>query len=164
MFIGCPCQIKDFLGYSEKRFENLITVDMHCHGYCKKDRLVEFIDGLEHCHGHKIISLDMRHMHKVQLRAVFDDGSVYSDNSVHKIFINSENLIEKCKSCNMKYSNNKSDITVGDFWEYSRHRDFVGEDFSPNIGTNLVKINTTHGFDVFNLLKPKLEFKEVFQT
>ena len=43
----------------------------------------------------------------------------------------------------MHKSNNLSDITVGDFWGFKKES--MPRGFSPNLGTNVVIINTETG-------------------
>ena len=51
----------------------------------------------------------------------------------------------------MHWSNNVSDITVGDFWQFKN--DTMDSRFSPGKGTNIVAINTGKGFNMFNRIK-----------
>lgn len=47
LFTGCPCQIKHMKQFLGKDYDNLITVDLLCHGYSEPKCLEQFIDGIE---------------------------------------------------------------------------------------------------------------------
>lgn len=44
LFIGCPCQIKRLKKFLEKDYNNLLTIDLKCHGYSNPKCLEDFID------------------------------------------------------------------------------------------------------------------------
>lgn len=154
LFIGCPCQIKELLEFLKKPYENLITIDLYCHGYSDPSLLETFIHDIEKENESEVISVDMRFQHKIQCSVKFKNGMSKFYNNIGTIFINDKNLMQQCKICNMKYSNNKSDLTVGDFWEFNKDKQSI--DFNPINGTNIVKINTYSGLSIIEKIQKDL--------
>ena len=106
LFIGCPCQIKSLMGFLPRKFDNLTTVDLFCHGYSEPRVLEEFIVKIENEQNSKVVSLDMRKNHKHICSVKFMDDTEMEYDNVHSKFINKENLMTMCRECNMHYSNN----------------------------------------------------------
>lgn len=155
LFTGCPCQVKRLKEFLGKEYDNLTTIDLKCRGYSNPKCLEQFIDKIEAENNAKVVQLDMRTNHKSLTKVTFENGCIETYNNVSSIFINNKNLLDECKLCNMHWSNNVSDITIGDFWQFKTET--MDQRFSPNNGTNIVVINNRKGINMVNRVKNQLE-------
>ena len=165
MFTGTPCQILALKKYLKKDYENLLTVDLLCHGVSKENILDNYINTIENNHKSNVVNLNMRTNHDVVLTAIMANGDIFTDkNAIHEIFINKENLHNMCKNCNRHYGNNLSDITLGDFWDVEKtilnDPVFKNENVVRS-GINRVKINTMKGEKFFNFVSDDTEYRKV---
>jgi Coenzyme F420 hydrogenase/dehydrogenase, beta subunit C terminus. len=78
---------------------------------------------------------------------------------IFKQFVNKDTMMQMCRECNMHTSNNLSDITVGDFWGFKKES--MPNGFSPALGTNIVRLNTWKGNDMFKLVENELNVLEL---
>lgn len=68
--------------------------------------------------------------------------------------------MRECLECNMHTAGSSAaDLTIGDFWDYGKHKDVCDQQFAPKNGTNVVYVNTEKGRSLFNGLKKDLEWR-----
>lgn len=139
LFIGVPCQVAGLYGFLKKEYDNLITVDIICHGMPPATYLEQHIKSIE----------DKKKEYTCQL--FFRDPKYYTytytftlKNNNGKEFYNKKVLTrdnyqlgyhraliyrENCYSCNYAREERISDLTIGDFsglgrfapFEYDKH-------------------------------------------
>lgn len=137
LFIGVPCQVAGLYGFLKKEYDNLITVDIICHGMPPATYLEQHIKSIE----------DKKKEYTSQL--FFRDPKYYTytftlKNNNGKEFYNKKVLTcdnyqlgyhraliyrENCYSCNYAREERISDLTIGDFsglgrfapFEYDKH-------------------------------------------
>lgn len=139
LFIGVPCQVAGLYGFLKKKYDNLITVDIICHGMPPATYLEQHIKRIE----------DKKKEYTCQL--FFRDPKYYTytytftlKNNNGKEFYNKKVLTrdnyqlgyhraliyrENCYSCNYAREERISDLTIGDFsglgrfapFEYDKH-------------------------------------------
>lgn len=121
--IGLPCDIGAIKAYLKREYDNLICIDLICHGPTVRKVAEEYLDNLERKYNSRIVDFAVRYKKNGKwtppyLRAVFDSGKVYM-----KPFYNTEygiafSIISRpsCYNCQFKSLNHKSDITIGDYW------------------------------------------------
>lgn len=135
---------------------------MLCNGWSRRELLEKFVDSSEKEEDSRIVSLDMRPLHKFNLLARFENGAEKMINgAVCGTFVcNKANYIEKCAACGMHTAGNgKADLTIGDFWNYGKHKDVCDQKFAVGAGTNIVFVNTERGRKMFNKIKPDAEWR-----
>lgn len=124
LFIGTPCHVAGLKGYLEKEYENLITIDLICHGTPPYAYLKEYIHSL---------GIPENSVGKVAFRGekdyyltVYDKQfkEVYSKKQEEDIyfhsFMNGLILRDTCRKCSYTKAARGSDITIGDFWGISK--------------------------------------------
>ena len=117
LFIGTPCQVAGLKSYLRREYNNLLTVDLICHGAPPMQYLKEYLK--------EIVPYD--DISKVTFRSKEWKLNVYSEKKLLYSKINVEDYYftaftqgiifrENCYKC--LYAQNKrcSDITIGDFW------------------------------------------------
>lgn len=159
LFIGTPCQIAGLKSFLRKEYQNLITVDLICHGVCPTRYFTEEVDYLSNKFKLKDIS---------DARFRGNDGNNYRltlwnkarrklfprDNYREKLLRLSESqqfyisgfllgvtLRENCYTCKYARPERISDITIGDFIGLGKEVPF---DY-PKANVSSVTINTEKG-------------------
>ena len=159
LFIGTPCQIAGLKSFLRKEYQNLITVDLICHGVCPTRYFTEEVDYLSNKFKLKDIS---------DARFRGNDGNNFRltlwnkarrklfprDNYREKLLRLSESqqfyiwgfllgvtLRENCYTCKYARPERISDITIGDFIGLGKEVPF---DY-PKANVSSVTINTEKG-------------------
>ncbi len=150
LFSGTPCQcagLKHFLGGDN---ENLLTVDIICHG-TPSPAVWEFYIG-KLGQRNEIAHVNFRSKRNgwgSRTEINFFDRAYYaSQNSQElycKLFLRGLSERPSCESCKFKILNGQSDLTIGDAWGV---KNFAPEMFD-NRGTSVVFVHTPKGADFF---------------
>lgn len=147
LFSGTPCQcagLKKFLGGDN---ENLLTVDIICHGTPSPALWENYIGELGYAH--EIRHVNFRSKRKgwatSQLEINFADQGhsicpVYKD-IYGKLFLSGVSERPSCHACKFKFPNGQSDLTLGDAWGV---QSFEPEMFD-NRGTSVIFVHTPKG-------------------
>ena len=166
LFVGMSCQISGLKAYLRKDYENLLTVDVICHGTPSPRVWKEYAVEKESEFQSKIVAADFRNKRfgwdKSVLLLLFANGKEYcalgSKDEYIKGFLMNLYLRESCYKCVCKGNNVLSDISLGDFWGI----DNVLPNFSDNKGASAIILNTGKGKDFFNkIIKDNLVTEEV---
>lgn len=127
LFSGTPCQIggvKAYLGDAE----NLLTVDVICHGVPSPMVWKDYLKALEQDMNSKAVQVRFRDKtegwQRYSLVVEFENGQTYRKNVTQDLylrgFVEDLYLRPSCHSCVFKGENYKSDLTVGDLWGAAR--------------------------------------------
>lgn len=125
MFSGTPCQIAALRAFLGKRDdENLLTVDVICHGVPSPLVWKKYVKELEAEQAKRVRSVRFRDKENgwkcYSLVCEFDDGSRYSkkvtEDPYLRGFVSNLYLRPSCYLCSFKGNNYASDITLADFW------------------------------------------------
>lgn len=154
LFSGTPCQIAGLKRFLRKEYENLICVDIICHGvpspfiwqkYIEQYNPTELssISFRDKTNSWKRYEVVIRQEKKTIIRENIDK------NIYMKLFLSDLCLRPSCSNCNSKSGKSKSDITIADFWGIQH----LYPDFDDDKGCNLVLINSEKGLNLFNKLE-----------
>ena len=167
---GTPCQIDAVKNYfSNKIPENLITLDIVCHGVPSPKIFSEYVSILEEKLGQQIIDFKFRDKKQgwsnPHVTMKCSDGSTYSkllrNDCFNSLFAEMDCILRpSCYFC--KYAGKKriSDITIGDFWGIQFYHNDM---FNNDKGVSLVLLNNKN-IDIFNKLfmDKSLQIKPVY--
>lgn len=172
LYSGTPCQIAGLYGFLGKDYENLITVDLICHGVPSNKMFQEYIKHLEKNENGKVInftfrdksigwgkngSADIKRNEKVYFKKLWESESSY-------FYYFSKNLLfrENCYSCKYASSNRPGDITLGDYWGIERsHPEYLKKNgFVEKSGISVIIANTQRGLNYIKLNHSILNLKE----
>lgn len=160
LFSGTPCQIAGFMGYLGKDYDNLITVDIICHGVPNAKLFKDYIDLSNKKLNGKIMEFDFRNKEKgwgLNTKITFQtDKEVkkkhfyYIESSYYVHFIKSDTYRESCYSCKYACSHRPADFTIGDYWGIDKeHPEIIGKGkFSKELGISVISCNTQKAIDV----------------
>lgn len=145
LYSGTPCQIIGLKSFLKKDYENLITIDVVCHGSPIKEVWQHYLKSF----GKEIESVNFRDKGtgtwcQYRLSIKFKDGTVFSenhnDNKYFKLFLENKILKESCYSCKC-CKNSRADLTLGDAWGCNAKNNELRTDE----GTSCVIVNTVKG-------------------
>ena len=153
LFIGTPCQIAGLKSYLRKNYDNLITVDLICHGVCPTSYFKEEVAYLSNKYELKDIS---------DIRFRGNDGNNYREKFLRldeaqqfyiKGFLLGITMRENCYSCNYARPERISDITIGDFIGLGKTIPFN----YPKTNVSSVTINTDKGNEFYDNVSSEME-------
>lgn len=159
LYSGTPCQIQGLVKFLGKSYQNLITVDLVCHGVPSPDVWKKYLS--EVCRGRKPQYINMRDQSngigRASMTIFFANGDVWKQKRERNLFLRGFGrdlfLRPACYECRFKGVNRCSDITIGDFWGIEKQ--------CPNLnhenGISLVMIHSENGKKKFNELYEELE-------
>lgn len=158
LFSGTPCQIAGLKYYLRKEYENLITVDIVCHGVGSQAYFDKFLDSLNQT-DRKVKEVRFRSKKYTgwscssgELITENQDGEkksspfYYHRNYYYRFFLAGDIYRKSCYSCKYANLNRVSDITLGDFWGVER----LKLPLDTYYGCSLVIVNSQKGADFFN--------------
>ena len=159
LFSGVGCQIAGLKKYLKKEYENLITVDVLCHGAPSPRIFKEYIDRKKN--NGEISNIRFRYKKPswtvFSMRIDYKDGKIYQKNTFDdeyiRLFLDDYITNDVCSNCKYTGEERVADITLADFWGY------VSEDAkyrNNEKGISLVLINSEKGNAIFNEVKDEL--------
>ena len=157
LFCGTSCQVYALKRYLRKEYENLLLVDILCHGVPSRHLLQGYIREWEQREGKEITRIQFRDKAKnwqqYHIRKEFCDGSTQShmtrEDMFLTLFIGEYVLNRACYSC-------VGDITLGDFWGnlHQLHPDWPIRDGIGSLLANTVKGKSTlHALERIGLIQ-----------
>lgn len=162
LFSGTQCQIKGLNLYLKKKYDNLISVDIVCHGVPSPKVFKLYRDSLIKKYRNDI--KDIRFRDKVNgwkefsYVTEFKNGQIYSatlkQDTYMRGFLKDLYLRPSCYKCNSKNYTNGSDISLADYWGIENKH----PKFDDDKGTSLLLLNSINGQDVFNSVSCNMEF------
>ncbi len=166
LFTGTPCQIAGLKSYLKKDYDNLLTIDLICHGvpsrkvFEKYNR--EFMQAKKD--SGKILNINMRSKIKGWQYALTTTTTItttyHTPNTKEyfmQIFLSNLSINDSCCDCQFNKLPRVADITMGDFWGVE-HFDKSLDDKK---GTSIILLNSPKGEKYFDLIKQFAFIKEV---
>jgi len=151
LFSGTPCQvagIKKYLELKKVNQENLLLVDIICHGVAAQTYFDRHIAYLQGKYG-EIVDYRFRSKevgwHGTNVRVQFKDGKVVLNdidaNGYAELYFKSLLMRESCLKCQYSSISRTGDITIGDFWGIDK----VTNAYNDNRGVSSVFANNYKG-------------------
>lgn len=159
LFSGTPCQTAGLNSYIGKKFrENLVLVDIVCHGVPSPYIWQDYLTYLENKYKSKIIKVNFRDKSRIGWSGHIESFVFANKNKVELdvfkyLFGKNIMLRSSCGSCVFTNFDRPSDITIGDYWGWEK----ISKDFNnDNKGCSLLLINTIKGQIIFNKISNNL--------
>lgn len=164
LFTGTPCQIAGLQSFLQKKYDNLILMDIVCHGVPSPLVWQQYINELEQNYKQNIKSIYFRDKStgwkKYSVKFLFDKDEYknFGFKDIYmKGFLNDIYLRPSCYNCNFKGIERVSDITVADFWGIEK----VLPELDDDKGTSLIVIHSKKGKQLFDKLSEKMISNDV---
>lgn len=155
VFVGTPCQVNGLNKYLKKKYlDNLITVDLVCHGVPPIKYLKEYLKYINITNVDKITFRGENNRH---FTGYSKGNIIYKKHSkediYYKAFLEGILCRESCYNCNYARKERVSDITIGDFWGLGKEIPF---NYSIENGVSLIMVNTQNGKKFINQISDYL--------
>ncbi len=160
LFTGTPCQVAGLNTFLGKKYENLYTVDLICHGVPPQKVFDKYLeetlqedDKFEHTSfrdkkaGWGVYATTTT----TTITGKRYYGSPFAEDIYLQAFIKNMCLRPSCGACAYTTSQREADITIGDFWAIER----FDKKLNDNKGTSVVLLNSKKGKEIFNKFKNK---------
>lgn len=165
LYSGTPCQIAGLKQFLRKEYENLLTIDIVCHGVPSNKMLKDYIHSLEEKHKGAISQFSFRDKALgwgINGNAFINGKKIklwQSASSYFYYFTKASLYRENCYSCKYTSSHRPADITLGDFWGIEKqHSDYL-KDWDESKGISLIVANTIKGADYLKACDEYIELK-----
>lgn len=156
LFSGTPCQVEAMRSFLGKEYENLILVDIVCHGVPGRQFFIDFIKNYEKKLKGQILNLEFRNkVYGWGLRACVTyrkngtEKKKYIEPwqlSYYQLFLSSETYRKNCYICKYAGKGRPGDLTIGDYWGIEKaHPEVIGNKFDPKKGISCIWVNTKLG-------------------
>lgn len=163
LFSGTPCQVGGLNNFLGKDYENLLTIDILCHGAPSPGVWRDYIEEISA--GKEIESVNFRYKKRIGLKMRLSLFLVkYKDNSFilnkvressfYRAFLNNLILRNVCSECQYTTINRCSDITLGDFWGIKKYN----KKLNNKTGISFCMTNSDKGKDFIKKV-PENNFK-----
>ena len=164
LFSGTQCQIKGLNLYLMKKYENLITVDIVCHGVPSPKVFKSYKELLVKKYKGNIKDIRFRDKRKgwkeFSYITEFDNGAVHSETLKEDVymkgFLKDLYLRPSCYSCTSKNYTDGSDLSLADYWGVQN----IHPEFDDDKGVSLVIVNTAKGKQVLEKIKDRVDIIE----
>jgi len=153
LFSGMPCQCEALKKYLDKKYDNLLLMDLICHGIPNTKMLNDYVRTL--CLNRKIVDIQFRSKIKgwgnfVSAITFEDKSIVYEDSlqsSYYYMFLKSYLYRDSCYHCKYAKAYRIGDITIGDFWGIEKEHPeiFSNNKIDLKKGISCLIINNKHG-------------------
>lgn len=153
LFSGTPCQIVALKSFLKNDYDNLILVDIVCHGVPSKKVWDSYIKWISNRKGKKVKNIYFRDKKNgwknYNIVLEYDDYEreyiSHSEDLFFNVYLDNIDLRPSCYECNFKNYNRDSDITLGDLWGIKE----ICPELDDDKGTSLMLINTEKGLNLW---------------
>lgn len=153
-FSGTPCQIEGLQRFLQKDYDNLILVDVVCHGVSSPLIWEKYLENIQKYNTDKIYFRWKHYGYKYSTMSFFskDNREVYfsgveSDKMLRAYFSNGCDR-ETCYNCDFKKRYRTSDFTIWDCFQPK----IYDKEFDDDLGTSCVLGHTEKAKKIFNEL------------
>lgn len=158
LFSGTPCQVAGLKSFLQKDYDNLLSIDIMCHGVPSPKVFEMYKEYLSKKHRSRVTGLNFRDKSvrgwdTPYMTINFENGKTLSTIGYDDLFTMGfyKKLYQRpiCHKCPFAQVPRVSDITIADFWGIEE----INPSFKNNKGTSLLLINSDKGISLY----PKLE-------
>ena len=156
LFVGLPCQVAGLKQYLKKDYENLLTLDLICHGVPSYELWARYMK--ERFGDEQVLDQTFRdkdagwsasaHMGTITTEKRQIKQLAWQD-AYLRAFYNNLSLNNACFSCKFSTLPRIADITMGDFWGVREWR----EELDDIKGTSVILINNQKAGEYINKVK-----------
>jgi coenzyme F420-reducing hydrogenase beta subunit len=162
LFSGTPCQISGLKRYLGKEYDNLILIDIVCHGVSSPKVLKKYLDMGKKREKSDIKRVSFRDKkkgwRKYSFTIDFENGNHFSETFSENVYMRAflRDLYQRptCHACEFKIDKEESDITLGDYWGIHMFH----PDLDDNKGTSFISINSKKGNKIFKEIENNMDY------
>ena len=158
LFSGTPCQVEGLLKYLMKKYNNLITIDLICHGTPSPKMWLYYTKELEDKYKSKIKKIIIRNKtygyHSGTMFVEFKNKKKYYGSRridpYLRSFFGELSSRPSCFDCKFKTKKHNSDFTIYDCWSFSKMIKEIPDD---DKGYTNIMVNTSSGKKLLDITK-----------
>lgn len=164
LFSGTPCQIAGFKSFLRKDYDNLLTVDLVCHGVPSPKVFEmykkEFMN--KRSKEEWLLNIDFRS--KIQGWSSSLVTTTTTTTTTHatkddfmQAFLSNLSINDSCLNCQFNKLPRVADLSLGDFWGVDKY----DQSMNNNKGLSIILVNSEKGQSWFNQIKKQGLCKEI---
>lgn len=160
LFSGTPCQISGLQSYLIKKYDNLILVDIACHGVPSPIVYRKYIDDIQNKNNSKIVDIQFREKSdgwkSYNFKISFENGTFMEksgDNLYMRGYLQDLYLRPSCYNCKFKKPVTSADITLADYWGVQD----IYPEFDDDKGVSLILVHTKKGKEIIDEISNKID-------
>lgn len=176
LFTGTPCQIAGLKHYLRNDHDNLLTIEVVCHGTPSPKVWQEYLTyrlnrikkhNPQHTNptitdiqfrdkstGWEGYSFRLNYKTDPSATTTHTEREPYVNNIYMQGFLKNYYLRPSCHHCQAREGRSGADITLGDYWGVTQHHPEIFSD----LGVSVVMINTPKGEKIFNEISSATHF------
>lgn len=163
LFSGTACQVAGLKSFvPNKLHNNLVCIDIVCHGVPSPKIWTDYIDYLEEKYSSKIVKACFRDKrfgwHGAKESFQFANGNEIFARTSNRLYFSGLSLRESCTVCHFTNTSRVGDITLGDHWGIPKDSPFEKD----AKGLSLVLVNSEKGKQLFDAVRDNL-FVEIIE-
>lgn len=160
LFSGTACQVTGLKCFLSKQYDNLVCVDIVCHGVPSKKVWHQYLAWQERRKRSKVQKVDFRNKKDFGWTAHIEtlwmeNESIVSSEVFNNLFYGHTILRPSCYECPYKSIHREGDISIADYW----HIEKAAPEFADNKGTSLVMVNSDVGKKLFDSIQDHIVWK-----
>lgn len=159
LYSGTPCQIAGLKSFLKVEYDNLITVDLICHGVPEQTHFLKFVKWYEKKYNVSLNDVSFRDksnkgwalsgkIYGIKENKKYQKKLFYFDNWYYFYFMKGMIYRESCYSCRYTNLYREGDFTLGDCWGSEK----LNLPFSDKNGCSLVLLNSEKSKKIFKEL------------
>lgn len=161
LFSGTSCQVAGLKGYLGREYDNLLCIDIVCHGVPSSKVWKAYLAWQEKKNRSKVKKVDFRNKKDFGWRdhietICLENGETINSKVFTTLFYGHSVLRPCCYECPYKSVMHPGDITIADYWGIEK----AAPKFDDNKGVSLVLINNGKGKKVFDTIKDQVKWQE----
>jgi len=162
LYTGCGCQIAGLRKFLGKDYDNLLTMEIICHGTPSQKLFSKHIEALSQKLGEKIESYEFRNKQdgwglNYKTKAVTKTKTIFchaDKDPYYASFLRGKIYRPCCYECHFATPDRVADITVGDFWGI----ELFHPSFYDRHGISGIMFNTVSGQKIWDSIRNNIEY------
>lgn len=157
LYSGTPCQIAGLKAFLGKEYDNLLTIDIICHGVPSEKMLKDYLNYLSTGHKDKVDNFTFRDKSigwgKNGSIVINDKRVILWESASSYLYYFAEGWLSRknCYQCKYASKHRPADITLGDYWGIEKqHPEYLSSGWDESEGISVVIANTQKGLSVLN--------------
>lgn len=179
LFSGTPCQVQGLKAFLNKDYENLLTVDLICHGVPSTKMFNDYVEQIEKKDNIKIVNYLFRdksiswgtnfcysyYKEMDSKKRIYEKHCPREESSYMMNYLRGDIFRENCYTCMLSDTKRVSDFTLGDFWgieqEYPEYVTHCKPRIALRLGVSCILANTKKAIGFVTEFEEKMILHQV---
>ena len=165
IFCGCPCQVAGLKAFLNENYDNLLTIDLICHGHGSQIVFNECLNLISEHFGEKVIAYQFRAKRKQYeedyICCITTERSQYYvvNDPYMQLFLSQNALRPSCgENCKYRDARRPGDLTIADFKGLTK---MFSDQVFPKKNWSTVVSNTQKGEACMNSLRKTMDVRPI---